>query len=81
MGYENNKWENLDILYRDWGIEDKEAYSFFKENNIDVSKCNDFDFLTKQLKKKEIEENDILNVKNQRILVFAIKVTKLKMEI
>ena len=52
-GYEakQNTWESLDGLYENWDFEGKDAYTFFEKNKIDVSNCEDFNFVKKTHKK------------------------------
>ena len=52
-GYEakHNTWESLDGLYENWDFEGKYFYTFFENNKIDLSKCEEFNFVNETHKK------------------------------
>ena len=53
-GYEEsqNTWEPMESMLSGWNCERKDIYSFFAENNIDVDKCSDFDFIEGKMKRE-----------------------------
>ena len=53
LGYEEkeNTWEPMKTLLDGWECED--LYNFFEQVDIDVSKCSDFDFVTRKKKAKK----------------------------
>ena len=75
----------MDGLYEDLGFKEKDAYSFFEKNNIDVSKCSNFDFSRKQLKKQVIQDNTSKVTKYNKLgsseLSHQVHVGNLKMEV
>ena len=59
QGYEVGKdtsWKPAKIFLQQWDYESSEIYNFFKEENINVSKCDDFDFISSKPKRKKRTE-------------------------
>ena len=50
----DNTWELLGNLYEDWGVKKTDVYSFFHDHEIDITKCDHFDFTKMQPKIKNI---------------------------
>lgn len=51
QGYEegnDTSWEPVKKLLQQWDCEANEIYVFFERENIDVSKCSDFDFISRK---------------------------------
>ena len=55
-GYEEGNdtpWEPVNELLQQWDCEASDIYAFFQRENIDVSKCNGFDFIKRRPFAKE----------------------------
>ena len=60
QGYEvgnDTSWEPAKTFLQQWDCESSEIYDFFKRENIDVSKCNDFDFIARKPRRKTEQKN------------------------
>ena len=61
-GYEEseNTWEPMQDMLNGWNCKRHLIYSFFRKNKIDVTKCDDFDFIKGTMKKQASTKNDNL---------------------
>ena len=56
QGYEvgnDTSWEPAKTFLQQWDCESSEIYDFFKRENIEVSKCDDFDFISRKPRRKK----------------------------
>ena len=90
QGYEvgnDTSWEPAKTFLQQWDCESSEIYDFFKRENIDVSKCNDFDFISRKPRRKIEQKNkkrnwmgkqEIFNVVISATMRKFLKVTETK---
>ena len=65
-----NTWEPMKELLDGWDCGDNDVYDFFKQENIDVSGCSEFDFKKRTRKPRQVKiakksqvQKDNLNAK------------------
>ena len=90
QGYEvgnDTSWEPAKTFLQQWDCESSKIYDFFERENIDVSKCNDFDFISRKPRRKTEQKNkkrnwmgkkEIFNVVISATMRKFLKVTETK---
>ena len=72
VGYKenDNTWEPMKVLLDGWDCGDNDVYEFFEKENIDVSRCSEFDFKERTRKPRQVKiakksqvQKDNLNAK------------------
>ena len=57
VGYteKDNTWEPMEVLLDGWDCGDNDVYEFFEKENIDVSRCSEFDFKKRTRKPRQVK--------------------------
>ena len=90
QGYEvgnDTSWEPAKTFLQQWDCESSDIYDFFKRENIDVLKCDDFDFISRKPRRKQnrrikkrnwMGKQEIFNVVISATMRKFLKVTETK---